>query len=655
MPVRPTRTLMLVLIFGVGNLPFAAHAAKPTAKEALGLVPVQKDVDYDLVEAKEVEKCTVEVETAGGITGWVVRTSGSQLLRRFLDTNGDNRVDQWCYFKDGIEVYRDIDANFNNKADQYRWMGTAGTRWGLDDDENGRIDTWKVISAEEVTAEVVAALRDRDAACFQRLLLTADEIKSLGLSTKQAADMTDKIQAANKTFADVAKQQRIVTAASEWIHFGANKPGIVPAGTEGSTKDLIVYDNVTAVVETGGTPAAPASASSGKEAATRAAAKHGQLVIGTLIKIGDTWKTFDLPKNLTGDQVAATGGYFFQPSAAGRPDVELPGPAANVSAEMKKLVDDLEQLDKRLIAAKPADQGKLNANRADLLDKIVAVAPAGDRDLWIRQYAETVAAAIQSGAFPDGILRLQSLLTKVTQHDGGDELIPYIKFRVITAEYNRDISQPNADFDKINTKYQEQLNQFVNTYSKSPDAAEAMLQLAIGAEFSGKTDDAINWFSRIASDFPQSDLKPKALGAKRRLESVGKTIPLAGKTLDGRTFDLTSAKNKVVLIHYWATWAEPCKPDLATIKTLQAKYGAQGFYPVGVNLDTDAKAANDFIRQEKLAWPQLYEQGGLDGALATNLGVLTLPTMILVGKDGRVLNRSVNAGELDAELKKVLR
>jgi hypothetical protein len=28
--------------------------------------------------------------------------------------------------------------------------------------------------------------------------------------------------------------------------------------------------------------------------------------------------------------------------------------------------------------------------------------------------------------------------------------------------------------------------------------------------------------------------------------------------------------------------------------------------------------------------------------------------MILVGKDGRVLNRNVNAGELDAELKKLM-
>src|SRR5262245_8847869 len=131
------------LVLASAAWPLTAQAAKPTTKEALSLVPVQKEIEYDVPEAKEVEKCTVEAETIGGITGWVVKTSGGQILRRFLDTNGDNKVDQWCYFHDGLEVYRDIDANFNNKADQYRWLGTAGTRWGLDEDENGRVDSWK--------------------------------------------------------------------------------------------------------------------------------------------------------------------------------------------------------------------------------------------------------------------------------------------------------------------------------------------------------------------------------------------------------------------------------------------------------------------------------------------------------------------------------
>ena len=54
-------------------------------------------------------------------------------------------------------------------------------------------------------------------------------------------------------------------------------------------------------------------------------------------------------------------------------------------------------------------------------------------------------------------------------------------------------------------------------------------------------------------------------------------------------------------------------------------------------------------------WPHLYEPGGLDSRLATELGILTLPTMILLDKDGKVINRNIHAAELDEELGKRLR
>jgi TolA-binding protein len=627
----------LALVIATALAPVAL-AAKPTPAEALKLQPVQKDVEFDTPTAEEAAKAVVDVETIGGITGWVVRTDSGQVLRRFLDTNGDNKVDQWCYFKDGIETYRDIDGDFNNKADQYRWLGTAGTRWGTDKDENGRMDSWKIISAEEVTSELVAALRDRDSARFDRLLLTDDELTTLGVSKKQKEELTAKITAAAKQFADAASKQKLVSAKSEWVHFGASRPGVVPAGTEGASKDIVVYDNVTAVVETDG--------------------KHGQLVIGTLVKVGDAWRIFDLPKNLTGDQTAAASvGYFFQASFSTRPDVEAPSPASSVSAEMQKLIVDLEKLDKQIATAKSAtEQTRLHATRSDLAEQIIqATTTADDRAIWVRQYAETLSAAVQSGAYPEGAKRLQRLLTAVKKLTDAADLVPYVQFRQMEADYNLSTQDKTADFEKLNDAWMASLEQFVKDFPTSPDAAEAMLRLGILLDYPGKEEEAAVWFKRIAKEFPQSDLAPKASGAVRRLESVGNSIPLKSKTLDGRTFDLTGAKDRVVLIHYWATWAEPCVQDLDAIKALQAKYGKDGFYPVGVNLDAEAKEASAMVRSKTIAWPQLYETGGLDSRLATELGVLTLPMMILVGKDGKVISRNIHAGELDSELKKLLR
>ena len=86
-------------------------------------------------------------------------------------------------------------------------------------------------------------------------------------------------------------------------------------------------------------------------------------------------------------------------------------------------------------------------------------------------------------------------------------------------------------------------------------------------------------------------LAAKAAGANRRLNSVGKTFELSGKGLDGRTVDVAKFRGKITLVHYWATWCEPCKQDMVRLNELSSKYGRRGRLAiVGVNLDADALA-----------------------------------------------------------------
>ena len=104
----------------------AAAGESPTAGQALGLTPIQSLVEYANPSKEEAAQCTIRAEKESNATAWVVRNRQGEILRRFADTNGDNVVDLWCYYLNGLEVYRDIDANFNGKADQYRWFHTAG-------------------------------------------------------------------------------------------------------------------------------------------------------------------------------------------------------------------------------------------------------------------------------------------------------------------------------------------------------------------------------------------------------------------------------------------------------------------------------------------------------------------------------------------------
>jgi thiol-disulfide isomerase/thioredoxin len=286
------------------------------------------------------------------------------------------------------------------------------------------------------------------------------------------------------------------------------------------------------------------------------------------------------------------------------------------------------------------------------VEKIAEASTPEDRGQWLRQVADSISAAAQSGNYPDGVKRLQTLYTRIAAEADSSDLAAYVKFRYLTAEYGLSLQGEKPDFPKIQTNWLESLKQYVADYPNSPDSAEAMMQLGIAHEFAGEEDDAKKWYAKIKDGFPTSNAAKKAAGAITRLESVGQVIRLSGKTTSNQNLDLASYRNKIVLLHYWATWCEPCVNDLATIEQLHKKYASAGFMPIGVCLDSDSKTLATFLQKNRLTWPQLHEPGALDGRLANELGILTLPTMLLIDKDGRVLNRSISIGELESELKK---
>jgi len=613
-----------------------AAEAKVTAAQALGLRPIQGDVEYDTPAEAEMANCSVQMKSDGGVAGWLVLDQGGQLLRRFLDTNGDQKVDLWCYYKGGIEVYRDIDADFNGKADQYRWLGTAGIRWGLDSNEDGKIERWKTISPEEVTAEVVAALAIRDVARFQCLLPTPQELTALGLGEVQMREIAKKIAEAARGFSELAAGQTVVNSKTKWLNFGANRPGAIAAGWEGATRDIIVYDNASAIVDTDG--------------------KTAQIALGTLIQVDGGWRVIDLPSNLSDARtVSISGGYFFQQAVVRQ--AESVGTEEGLSETVQKLLRDLEKLDKALEASpSPNELAKLHVSRADVLEQLAqSASSAEDRENWLRQLANGITASVQSGGYAAGVEQLKSLYEKLKGQPADAELAAHVEFLYLSAQYSQQLQQPDADYPKIQEEWLASLAKFVTANPKCEDASEAMLQLAVGEEFNGKNEAAIAWYAKIADQFPKAQQAAKAAGAKRRLESVGKTLVLSGNTLDGKAVSLDLLRGRTVLIHYWATWCEPCKQDLTLLKQAQAKYAKQGFTLLGINLDSDQATAIKYLQTNPLSWPQMYEPGGLDSRLAAELGILTLPTMLLIDKDGKVVNRNIYAAELDGELGKQLR
>ncbi len=614
-----------------------ASAATPTVEQALNLTPVQAGVDCDRPGAQDIAKCKITAKKINGQVGWIVEGPDGAILRKFVDTNGDNVVDQWSYYKDGVEVYRDIDSNFNGKADQHRWFNTAGTRWGLDPKEDGTIESWKTISAEEVTAEVVAALATRDADRFARVVLSSDELKNLGLGKSRSAELAEKVGKLGSEFKQLAARQKTVAPQTTWVQFTAGKPGIVPAGTDESTKDIRVYENVVAIVDTAG--------------------KNNQLHIGTLVQSGDGWRVIDLPQEIAeGGADSTTAGFFFQAPIARGGDSAGVAPGEN----SQKLMADLEKLDKAAAAATtPEQQAQYTTQRADLLEQIAAGTPnAEERAMWLRQLTDMIGAAGQMGTYPEAVDRLNALFEKLKKNESDKDLAAYVKFRLMMADYWRKMQDPKASSAKVQaevqTEWQKNLEEFLSEYPTAPDAAEVMLQLAIAQEFAGQDDDAKRWYARAAKEFPDLPAGKKAMGAQNRLDCEGKVLSFTGQGLSGKPVNLANFRGKVVLVQFWTSNSDQAKNDIATLKDLVAKYG-RSFTIIGVSVDNSRKELDAYLALAKLPWAQVFEEGGLDSPPANQLGILTVPSMILVDQQGKVVNRNIQATEIEAELKKLVK
>lgn len=614
-------------------------ADPPSVKLALSFRPVQKDVDIETPKPEELEKCKVKVERQGKSSGWIVLGPEGQMLRRFVDSDGNNYVDQWRYFKNGIEVYRDLDANNNNKVDQSRWLNTGGSRWGLDPNEDGRIDSWKVLSAEEASRETVRALVAGDEKILATLLIDKDDIKTLGIASEFSEKLIESVDDAGKKMRDMLSKAKAIGPKTVWVRFDNSTPCLIPKDEGKAESDLILYENGMAIIETDG--------------------KSGLLQLGEMIRVGDVWKLTQIPQSIEGAAAQiAIGGVMLHPTVASVAKV-ADNDTPNIAPEMQKILEELQKLDQN--APDPSKRASAvadyNAKRADIMAKLVDAAKTDEeKQQWIRQYADGLAAAVQFGAFPDGLKRLKALEGDVKGGSLKEALLPYVTYRRLLAEYYTESQGAAGEKQQeVQGWWRKQLEEFASEFPKADDTAEALLQLAIAHEFNGKPTEAREWYQKLIKSHPDSRPAQRAVGAVRRLDIKGKQFELAGKGLSGGSVDIKNFRGKVVLVVYWATWCTPCTQDLPVLRALYEQYHDRGFEIVGVNLDTTADQAIPYLKEHKVTWPQIHEPGGLESEPSTALGIIFPPVMLLVDGEGTVVSPISSVDDLKAGLPDLLK
>lgn len=135
---------------------------------------------------------------------------------------------------------------------------------------------------------------------------------------------------------------------------------------------------------------------------------------------------------------------------------------------------------------------------------------------------------------------------------------------------------------------------------------------------------------------PDYDARPPGTGTA----TAGKKAPqfdVAG--LLGGRLSLGEHLGKVVVVDFWATWCGPCRQMMPHLSSLQERRGDDGLVVLGLTEEGPDKV-RPFLKQN----PVSYSVGVDAQSVNASYGVTSLPTAVVVGRDGRIVDVVVGAG-----------
>lgn len=145
--------------------------------------------------------------------------------------------------------------------------------------------------------------------------------------------------------------------------------------------------------------------------------------------------------------------------------------------------------------------------------------------------------------------------------------------------------------------------------------------------------------------------------------NIGDTAPeIEQEGIDGKKIKLSSLKNKLVLIDFWASWCRPCRVENPNVvnaynefKNKKFKGGKKGFAIFSVSLDQNAEQWKAAILADGLVWKEhTSDLKGWGNAVAKTYGISSIPNNYLIDGKGVIIAKNLRGANLSAELTKLL-
>jgi peroxiredoxin len=121
--------------------------------------------------------------------------------------------------------------------------------------------------------------------------------------------------------------------------------------------------------------------------------------------------------------------------------------------------------------------------------------------------------------------------------------------------------------------------------------------------------------------------------------------PLRLTAMQGGEVDREDYRGRVVLVNFWATWCPPCVEEMPSLERLHRTLGPEGLVVLGVSIDEDGGALQDFVKRAGVTFPILRDPGGRKAAAAWR--TTGWPETFVVDRSGRIVRKIVGPARWD--------
>ena len=163
----------------------------------------------------------------------------------------------------------------------------------------------------------------------------------------------------------------------------------------------------------------------------------------------------------------------------------------------------------------------------------------------------------------------------------------------------------------------------------------------------------------LVNDFHLRMLKFKAnqdsLEAQNARLKHGMPAPeISLPNASGTGVKLSSLKGKLTLVYFWCSWNALSRQTNLNLAPVYTRNHDRGFEIFAVSVDSDRELWKRAYMLDKAYWTQVIDTNGLASEYCKTYVVKSLPKLILVGKDGRIIAHNPPMRELEEMIRKNL-